>query len=257
MGSIFVRLCGAKEVVGNRTGKFFWEKITYNAPVNRQIHRVDQNMKHLELLCGKNFDQLIEFYKHATAESDGHVEKIINDLNWNSRKLLGVHAGCDPANLRKRWALNKFYQLLCDFLNDNPDTCLLCFTGPGEDNITGAYPQDKFPDRVTIIRQSLPIVSSLLGKCDLVLTTDSGLGHIARAMETPAISIMGPADPIEVAPYGTNGHVITLTPALDCMPCVRNHACCIKDKNYCIVNLTVDTVKEQLYILWDKYTNSD
>jgi len=254
LGNIFVSLCGAKAIVGNSKKYLFSNKVVYSCPVNHNIHRVDQNGCLFKALMGDDVDYRVEFHKPVSEEDEKKAASILKELGFQNKKLLGVHAGCDPANYHKQWGANKFNQLLSSFLSDYEDACIFCFLGPGEDRATSTYPKDNFEDRVVIIREQLGVVAVLLAECSLVLTSDSGLGHIARAMGTPVLAIMGPANPVEVAPYGPDGHFITLTPILDCMPCRPYQKTCDKKENYCLTKLSVSQVKSQLYNLWEKYT---
>jgi heptosyltransferase-2 len=41
----------------------------------------------------------------------------------------------------------------------------------------------------------LPLLKSLVKRCDLMITNDTGARHVAAAMETPVLSLFGPTDP--------------------------------------------------------------
>jgi len=253
MGNLFVHLAGAERTIGNIAPKAICNKYTYPCSINRSLHRVEQNKQLFEAFVGDNADFQMEFYRPISQKDQEKADSILASLEFNDKKILGVHAGCDKANTHKRWPANKFSKLLSDFLSDYPDSYILGFLGPGEDNLASAYPKDKFGDRVAIIRDTLSVVAALLGRCSLVLTTDSGIGHIARAMGTPALAIMGPANPAEVSPYGPDGYFVTLDPPLSCMPCRTYQKTCSIQENYCLTNLTVEHVKNRLYPLWEKY----
>ena len=48
---------------------------------------------------------------------------------------------------------------------------------------------------------NIPELMALLKEATLVLSNDTGPGHIADAMETPTVIIFGPSNPIRVGPY--------------------------------------------------------
>ncbi|MEW6088954.1 MAG: lipopolysaccharide heptosyltransferase II [bacterium] len=68
---------------------------------------------------------------------------------------------------------------------------------------------------------------SLLNECDFFIGNNSGLLHIAYALKIPAVSMMGPTDPVLWRPEGENN--IVLRKDLECSPCGRakceDHKC--------------------------------
>lgn len=253
MGNLFIRLAGAKYTVGNSIDSFLWDRFSFSCPADRNIHRVEQNKLLFKALAGDEAEFEMKFYQPASDEDHRRTDKILKELGFGGKKILGVHAGCDSGNKYKRWDSGRFNELLSGFLSDYPNTSILGFLGPGEDELACAYPKGKFPDRVAIIKDKLGVVAALLGRCNMVLTTDSGLGHIARAMNTPALAIMGPANPLETMPYGPEGYYVSLEPTFECMPCRQHKKNCNKEENYCLARLSKVQVKIKLYNLWEKY----
>ena len=63
----------------------------------------------------------------------------------------------------------------------------------------------------------LSVLKALVRRCDLVLTTDSGLRHVAMALGVPTVVLMGPTDPRHTASNLEN--TIILREDVDCAPC--------------------------------------
>ena len=60
--------------------------------------------------------------------------------------------------------------------------------------------------------------AALAARCSTVISNDTGMGHVAAAMNTPVIAIFGPTIPaFGFVPHG-HGHQVIETP-LDCRPC--------------------------------------
>ena len=62
-------------------------------------------------------------------------------------------------------------------------------------------------------------LAALYARARVVIGPDSGPLHLAAAVDTPTVTLFGPADPIEFAPWGTRQKHVVLTSAIDCQPC--------------------------------------
>lgn len=71
-------------------------------------------------------------------------------------------------------------------------------------------------------RLSLRGSAALISLSDAIVTTDSGLMHLAQALRTPTIALFGPDDPEVSGPV--NNESVVMTAALPCAPC-RSKAC--------------------------------
>jgi len=64
---------------------------------------------------------------------------------------------------------------------------------------------------------SLAKLAALLSRCNLYLGNDSGITHLAAAVEIPCVALFGPSDVFQWAPRGRN--VLTFTRHEECSPC--------------------------------------
>ena len=60
---------------------------------------------------------------------------------------------------------------------------------------------------------------SVISRSLVVLGSDSGPMHLAAAVGTPTVTLFGPADPIEFAPWGHRRNHAILTSPIGCQPC--------------------------------------
>ena len=68
-------------------------------------------------------------------------------------------------------------------------------------------------------RTSLEEVVALVSRADMLITTDTGVMHIADAVGTPVVAVFGPTDPEKTGPYSQRGRVVQAKGACDKMPC--------------------------------------
>ena len=102
---------------------------------------------------------------------------------------------------------------------------------------------------------SLTDTAALYERADLILTIDSMSTHLASATQTPVISIFGPSNEKNWAPWGVAHRVIALTtensPTFACRPCGQD-GCEGTKVSQCLVKLDPKMVMEQaLFMLKD------
>jgi ADP-heptose:LPS heptosyltransferase len=73
---------------------------------------------------------------------------------------------------------------------------------------------------------------AVLARCELLVSVDSGILHLAAAAGTRVVGLYGPSDPTITGPQG-EGHVV-LTAGVECSPCVRTEC---KYERQCMTNL--------------------
>lgn len=102
-------------------------------------------------------------------------------------------------------------------------------------------------------KTSLADAVDLLAAASAVVCNDSGLMHVASAVDTPAIALYGSTSPGFTPPLHKNALALTLVTLdggrnkLDCQPCFQRE--CRFDHGDCLVKLTPDRVEAQLATL--------
>jgi heptosyltransferase-2 len=89
-------------------------------------------------------------------------------------------------------------------------------------------------------RTNLSEAIALIARCDLFLTNDSGLMHVAGALGVPTVAIFGSTNPVTTSPMGEQT-VIVRRP-VDCSPCLKQE--CPTDFR-CMGLVTVDEVFDE------------
>jgi lipopolysaccharide heptosyltransferase II len=89
----------------------------------------------------------------------------------------------------------------------------------------------------------LPELAALVGRIDLLVSSDTGPMHLAAAMATPVVALYGPADPRRYGPDTPASRVVRVQ--LPCSPCGQVRlppARCRGHIPDCMTGITVDAV---------------
>jgi heptosyltransferase-2 len=127
----------------------------------------------------------------------------------SGRALIGVHAGTSvfKGHAARRWPKERFAALIRGVL----DASFVLF-GTAEEEEANRYIVETAaaPDRVTLVDdKTIRQVAAMIRFCDFFITNDSGLMHVAAAVGTPVIAIIGPTNPAYIYPWGVEHKVIT------------------------------------------------
>jgi heptosyltransferase-3 len=141
---------------------------------------------------------------------------------------------------RKNWPLSYYYEvsraLAWEF-----SLKVLWLAGPAEE---AALPYLKAlaqaQDQILLANRSLPQVARVLSRCRLYLGNDSGLTHLAAAVDGPeVVALFGPTDPRVWAPLGPR--VTTLIAPCPQAPCAAGRTIPCPESS-CLEALSPDTV---------------
>ncbi len=204
-------------------------------PAMKRLHQIDY---YLGILEG------------ASLKSDGrHLTLVVTD---NERKqanailskhgitgknrLIGINPGAVFGSA-KRWFPER-YAALSVKLRKYSGAEIAIFGGPGEKAL-GQYVSELMGSRCINFcgKTSLREAVALIERCQLFITNDSGLMHVAAALDTPQIAIFGSTDHITTSPSSPRSQIIR-TP-VPCSPCLKPD--CPTDHK-CMKNITVEMV---------------
>lgn len=76
--------------------------------------------------------------------------------------------------------------------------------GPGE----AAALRDRHPGVTMLEGVKLGVYGGLMRRASVVVSNDTGPAHLAAAVDTPVVSVLGPTKPEQWAPWGPNVHVV-------------------------------------------------
>lgn len=96
-------------------------------------------------------------------------------------------------------------------------------------------------------RTTLGEVMALIKSCNFFVTNDSGLMHVAAALERPMVAIFGSTDPVVTGPRSKKAEIVQHDTA--CAPCLKSE--CPTDF-HCMLDIEPDEVWKEMEILRGK-----
>jgi heptosyltransferase II len=106
---------------------------------------------------------------------------------FKSKKLIGIHPGCGRGSEFKRWPIKNFVKL-ADNLREKGFRCMF-FLGPDEEILEKEITKSKYNHSIIKkknIRESLVHINA----CDLFVSNDSGIMHLANGLNKKIIAII-------------------------------------------------------------------
>lgn len=225
---------------------------------NDSLHNVQENLalvkkflnlpvveeKRMEIFFNPSHDQFAEKFLKIIPHS-AHFDRLSASLP-TPQFLIGFHAGCATLknHIKRRWEPEKFAQL-GSLLKEKYNAQILLFGGPDEYKLNSHINSLMNNSAIEVKTNTLIETVSVMKRCDLFITNDSALMHIASALGLKVIALFGPTNTNYVHPWKTE-HVIVKT-NLDCQPCFyylpKPLTCSRSDLQFkCIKDLSVEMV---------------
>jgi len=249
--NLFSAFTLAKKRIGNtylhlNFSQLNWIK-NYTIAECPEMHCVEKNVELLRFLGVDVMDVEIPTTKIYPSEGDEIRAQEIFSLQ-NGAITVGVHAGTSTfkGHTNRRWPTEKFIELI----NLHSEKRFLLFGTLDEIAVNERIKSSvKNPDNVVIVRDiSIPTAAALIGKLNAFVTNDSGLMHVANAVQTPIVAILGPTNPNYIKPWKVKSEVVRNE--LPCSPCFyyspRPLRCSLDGKFSCLTGLEVDKVSAAL-----------
>lgn len=143
----------------------------------------------------------------------------------------------------KRWPASNFAQAASLILASRPGTAIV-LGGPGEAAAAAEVSGSSFLRAQKVINlaglTSLSQAISVLSRCHLTLSNDSGLMHLSGALDVPVVAVFGPTDPMTTSPLSRR-FTILRAPA-PCSPCLKRE--CPRARRICLEELTPSMAAE-------------
>lgn len=186
----------------------------------------------------------IKNYPYPRLEiSDAAKQQCREKFNLNDSHIITLCPGAEYGSA-KRWPAEHFAELARQLIKKGWQICL---AGSEKDAaITSTIAQAVNHDHCIDLagKTTLKEVTTLLALSDHVISNDSGLMHIAAAVDTSIIALYGSSDPNFTPPLNDKAQTISLN--LECSPCFKRE--CPLEHLDCLHNISVEQVLEKISV---------
>ncbi len=184
----------------------------------QQEHVVLQNLRLIEFWLGAAHDRDIELTLAVDAAAAATVEQLLRDRGIDiEQPVICIHPGSGMPS--KLWQPDKWAEAADQIARLRKAATI--FTGSsGEaaliDDIAGMMKTKAYS---VAGETNAAQLLALYQRACAVLGADSGAMHVAAAARSPTVTLFGPADPNEFAPWGDPRKHATITSQIACRPC--------------------------------------
>lgn len=211
-------------------------------------HNVITNIKLAEKLLGAKVSEEPPLKFDLLYEDISYAKQYLERINIKENDIvIGFHPGSATLknHEKRRWEPEKF-AALSKMLIKNLNAKILIFGGPEEkelkEKIWGLIDSE---NAVVAESKNLAQSAAIMKRCNVFVSNDSSLMHVASAMQLKVVPIIGPTNPAYIHPWKTDYEIVSLN--LECAPCFvysPRPLICFRDdvKFKCIKELTVDMV---------------
>lgn len=186
----------------NLTGYLYNVRVDLDWGRNQIVHQTQRNLDlasililnpvSLELEIGLRPEEIRAGYEFITAH------------RGQRSLIVGFHPGAaKPAN---RWDALRFAEL-ANRCAEIYHAFILISSGPDDQEQVHEMILN-MPNEHALVTSPVRFAASVIKHCDVFVTNDTGMMHVAASVGTPTLSLFGPTDPLQWAPIGRQHHFI-------------------------------------------------
>jgi heptosyltransferase-2 len=220
---------------------------------NDETHNAQTNIKLIEKMLNKKFDEEPAMQIFISDEEKLFAVNFLKENNITENDfVVGFHPGCATLknHIKRRWEPEKFAELGKKLIKEKNAKVFL-FGGPEEEELKSSIHSMIDSDNSIIIKTEKFLQSiAIMKRCNVFVTNDSALMHVASALGLKVVAIIGPTNQQYIHPWKTEHKIVSLN--LDCAPCFfyspKPLTCSRTDVQFkCIKELDVDLVWNNIF----------
>jgi heptosyltransferase-2 len=213
--------------------------LTHAVSCTNEIKKKHQTDYYLDILRGIGIkEDNRALYLKLDQKDRFRAEKILLEQRLSlGDKIIGINPGATygPA---KQWPLDR-YAHLADNIQAFTKGRVIIFGGPNDKDLGEKISQEMHHCPIDLSgKTSLGEAMALIEKCDLFITNDSGLMHVAAALDVPLVAVFGSTNSVTTGPLSQNSRIVQVP--LECSPCLRPE--CPKGHLNCMEQISVEIV---------------
>jgi ADP-heptose:LPS heptosyltransferase len=176
---------------------------------------------------------------------------------WNSHvspdakgPVVALHLGVGPSAQYRRWPAERFARFAEVLRKYQPEVTVILTGSTSERPLLIDFKKEFCGTSIDAADiGELEHTAALLRRCDLLVSADTGIMHLAAAMGIPTVGLFGPNTPTCWAPVGE--HATSVYPRRQpCSPCINSYRrqipaeCTALKESACMWDISVDDVLE-------------
>ncbi|MFN8371628.1 MAG: WecB/TagA/CpsF family glycosyltransferase [Anaerolineae bacterium] len=130
---------------------------------------------------------------------------------------IAIHPGSGGYSRARRWDAQRF-AAVADILQAKYSAQVM-LVGSENDDTAAVKEMMKTPSFDMSGRTTLGQLAALIETCDLFIGADSGVMHLAAAVDTPVVAIFGPSNHHAWGPWAPGGEARVVRSGVECSPC--------------------------------------
>jgi len=215
---------------------------------NDNTHNAQTNIKLIEKLLNKKFDDEPEMQIDLSSDDKTYADSFLKENKISDKDfIVGFHPGCATLknHIKRRWEPEKFAGLGKKLITEKNAKVFL-FGGTEEEELKSSINKMIDSENTYVIKTEKFLQSiAVMKRCNVFVTNDSALMHVASALGLKVVAIIGPTNPNYIHPWKTGHKIVSLN--LDCAPCFfytpKPLTCSRADVQFkCIKGLDVEMV---------------
>lgn len=213
--------------------------LTHSVVCKPEYKKKHQTDYYLDILRGAGLmDGSQDLYFTVSSQQQARAQEILSEHGISKEETI---AGINPSATfgpAKQWPLER-YARLADKIKDYADCRILVFGGPDDIRLGREISQMMRHAAVDLSgKTQLGEAMALIEQCSLFVTNDSGLMHVAAALNVPLIAIFGSTNATATGPLGSKSRIVQVPIA--CSPCLKPE--CPEGHLNCMDQIDVDMV---------------
>jgi heptosyltransferase-2 len=213
--NLAARLIGAPVRVGHRYARKDVSQLNFlknrTFTEDDSLHNVEEDLRLLTFF-GIEEPEPYPLSLHLSAAEEQQADAWFRERGVEGDECVGFHPGSSlfKAHAMKRWPGENFVELIRRLSLRSPGFRFLLFGGPEEDELKEEIREKTglgdhvVPVKTAGIRQT----ASIMRRCRIFITNDSGLMHLAAALQIPTVAMFGPTNPLWLHPWRCEHRVL-------------------------------------------------